>query len=79
MHIDVLDALVLSGPMRLTRITCKTNLSFILLKPILKELITKELIEERKLERNVIVYAATNAGRATLSRFNELTQVLPIA
>jgi len=78
MHIDVLDALVLYGPMRLTRITYKANLNFTLLNPILKELLKKELVVKRKLKKNVVVYAATNAGRATLSRFGELTQILPI-
>jgi predicted transcriptional regulator len=78
MYIDVLDALVLCGPMRSTRISCKANLSFILLKPILKELLNKELVEKRKLKENVFVYATTNAGRDTLSRFGELTRILPI-
>jgi hypothetical protein len=37
-----------------------------------------ELVEERKLKKNVVVYAATNAARTTLLRFKEFTQILPI-
>jgi len=66
MYVEVLDALVLLGSMRLARITYKTNLSYSLLKPILEDLIKNELVEERRLKKNVVVYAATNATRRTL-------------
>jgi predicted transcriptional regulator len=77
-YVDVLDALVFYGPLRLTRITYKANVNCSLLKQILNELIENELVEERKLKKNVVIYAATNAARATLLKFNELTQILPI-
>ncbi len=78
MYVEVLDALVFHGPMRLTRITYKANLNYSLLKPILKDLMTNELVEKRRLKKNVVVYAATNAARKTLMRFNEVAQILPI-
>lgn len=78
MYVEVLDALASYGPMRLTRITCKANLNCSLLKPILKDLMKNELVEERRLKKNVVAYAATNAARTTLLRFKELTQILPI-
>ncbi len=77
MYFAVLEALALNGPMRLTKITYKANLSHDLLKPILIDLVKNELVEERRL-KNVVVYAATSASRTTLLRFNELTQILPI-
>jgi len=51
MYVEVLDALVLLGSMRLARITYKTNLSYSLLKPILEDLIKNELVEERRLKK----------------------------
>ena len=77
-YIEVLDTLVFYGPMRLTRITYKANVNCSLLKPILNDLIKNELVEERKLKKNVVIYAATKAARTTLLRFNELTRILPI-
>ena len=78
MYVDVLDVLVFHGPMRVTRITSKANLSYGLLKPILNNLIEDKLVEERKSRKNEIVYAATNAARKTLLKLEELTQILPI-
>ena len=79
MHVEVLDTLVFYGPMRLTRITYKANVNCSLLKPILKELLKNELVEERKLKKNTVIYVATKEARTTISRFNELAQILPIA
>jgi predicted transcriptional regulator len=78
MYIEVLDALVFYGPMKLTRITYKANMNCSLLKPILNELTKNKLVEIRKLRENSIVYAATNAARATLLQFNELAKILPV-
>ena len=78
MYVEVLDALAFYGPMKLTRITYKTNLNHCLLKPILIDLMKNDLVEERILKKNVVVYAATNAARATLLKFKEVTQILPI-
>jgi predicted transcriptional regulator len=78
MYVEVLDALVFYGPMKLTRITYKANMNCSLLKPILNELMKNKLVEERKVKENSIVYVATNAARSTLLRFNELTKILPV-
>jgi predicted transcriptional regulator len=75
---EVLDILVFYGPMRMTRITYKAKVNCSLLKPILNDLIKNELVEERKLKKNVVIYAATKAARTALLRFNELTRILPI-
>jgi predicted transcriptional regulator len=78
MYVEVLDALVFYGPMKLTRITYKANMNCSLLKPILNELMKNKLVEVRKVKENSIVYVATNTARATLLRFNELTKILPV-
>jgi predicted transcriptional regulator len=77
-YMEVLDILVFYGPMRMTRITYKAKVNCSLLKPILNDLIKNELVEERKLKKNVVIYAATKAARTALLRFNELTRILPI-
>ena len=79
MHLQVLDALVFYGPLKLTHITYKANLNCNSLKPILKDLIKNELVVNRRIKENLIVYAATNAARATLLKFRDLTQILPIS
>jgi predicted transcriptional regulator len=77
-YIDTLEALALYGPMKVTRITYKANLNCSLLKQILKDLIEKNLVEERKLKKNVVVYAVTPKTRTILSQFKELSQMIPI-
>ena len=79
MYMEVLDALVFYGPMRLTHITYKANLNCSLLKPILRDLVKNKLVEERIMKNNVVKYAATNAARTTIFRFREITHILPIA
>jgi predicted transcriptional regulator len=77
-YFDVLEAVVFYGPLRITRITYKANLSYNLLKPILRDMMEKELVEERKLKKGLVAYAATNTARETLLRVKEFAQVLPI-
>jgi predicted transcriptional regulator len=77
-YFDVLEAVVFYGPLRITRITYKANLSYNLLKPILKDMMKKELVEERKLKKGLVAYAATNKARETLLRVNQIAKVLPI-
>ena len=49
------------------------------LKAILDDLIKKDIVEERTIEKNKVVYAATPKARLILSYFNELKEMLPIA
>lgn len=49
------------------------------LKAILDDLIQKDIVEERTIEKNKVVYAATPKARLILSYFNELKEMLPIA
>jgi len=77
-YVAVLEALVFCGPMKLTRITYKAHLNYSLLKPILKDLLKNELVEERRLKKNIVIYAATMTARTNTLKFKELTQILPI-
>jgi predicted transcriptional regulator len=77
-YISTLEALAYYGPMKITRITYKAKINCSPLKAILADLIQKDLVEERTLEKNEIVYAATPKARIMLSYFNELKEMLPI-
>lgn len=78
MYISTIEALVYYGPMRITRITYKVNINCDPLRAILKDLIQNTLVEERKLEKTKVIYAATPKARTILSYFNELKEMLPI-
>lgn len=75
-YIDILEALALYGPLKLTRITYKANISG-LLKQILKEFMENNLVEERKL-KNIVVYAVTPKARLIISQFKEVSENLPM-
>jgi predicted transcriptional regulator len=77
--ISTLEALAHYGPLKITRITYKANMNCSQLREILDGLIQNELVEERTLTKNKVVYAATPKARTILSRFEEIKEVLPIA
>ena len=65
--------------MKITKITYKAKMNCNPLKTILDDLIQKDIVEERTIEKNKVVYAATPKARLILSYFNELKEMLPIA
>jgi predicted transcriptional regulator len=77
-YISTLEALARYGPMKITRITYKAKINCSPLKAILDTLIRKDLVEERTLRKNEIVYAATPKARTILSYFYQLREMLPI-
>lgn len=78
MCISTIEALVYYGPMKITRISYKAKMSCGQLKIILDNLIKKELVVERALEKNKVVYASTPKARKIISHFEELKELLPI-
>jgi predicted transcriptional regulator len=78
LYISTLEALAHYGPMKITKITYKAKMNLGPLKAILDDLIQKDIVEERTLEKNRVVYAATSKARIILSHFNELKEMLPI-
>jgi predicted transcriptional regulator len=79
MCISTLEALVYNGPLRITRIMYKVNMNCGQLKMVLEDLIKNDLVKERKLEANKVVYAATPQARKILIYFEGLKEMLPIA
>jgi predicted transcriptional regulator len=72
-YIDILEALALYGPLKLTRITYKANINCGLLKQILKEFMENNLVEERKL-KNIVVYAVTPKARLSFRSLKKLAR-----
>ena len=78
MYMDTLEALAYYGPLKLTRITYKAKLNCSVLRQFLDELISQNLVEERIVGKNKVVYALTHKARTVLKQYKELTQMLPI-
>ena len=78
MYVDILSVLSHRGPLKLTHIMYKANVNCSVLKEYLEFLIKQELVEERPVRKNRIVYATTQRGLMVLKYFKELKQVLPI-
>ncbi|HMK95466.1 MAG TPA: winged helix-turn-helix domain-containing protein [Candidatus Limnocylindrales bacterium] len=71
--LDILEVFVNCGPIRLTRVSLKAKVSYILLKQITKGFLTDGLVEERKV-KDYLVYTATPKGRMVLSQLREDSQ-----
>jgi predicted transcriptional regulator len=78
MYIDILKVLAQRGPLKLTHVMYKANVNCSVLSEYLDFLMQKELVEDRQVKKNRIVYAITQRGLAVLKSFGELTQALPI-
>jgi predicted transcriptional regulator len=78
-YLDILSVLAQRGPLKLTHIMYKANVNCSVLVEYLGFLMQKELVEERSVGKNRIVYAITQRGVTVLKYFGELKRVLPIA
>ena len=78
MYVDILKVLAQRGPLKLTHVMYKANVNCSVLKEYLDFLIKQELVEEKMLRKERIVYAITQRGVTVLKQFRELKQVLPI-
>jgi len=78
MYVDVLSVLAQRGPLKLTHIMYKANVNCSVLSEYLNFLIEKELVEERKAQKNRTIYAITQRGVTVLKYFGELKQALLI-
>ena len=78
MYVDILTVLAHKGPLKLTHVMYKANVNCSVLKEYLDFLMKQNLIEERAVGKQRIVYAITQRGITVLKYFRELKQVLPI-
>lgn len=77
-NIDILKVLAQRGPLKLTHVMYKANVNCSVLKEYIDFLTQQELIEERTLKKDRIVYAVTEKGLKVLKYFRELKIMLPI-
>lgn len=78
MYVDILQVLAHRGPLKLTHVMYKANVNCSVLKEYLEFLIKQELVEERIVGKERVVYAITARGVTVLKQFKELKEVLPI-
>jgi len=77
-HVDILTAVAHHGPLSLTRVMYKTNVSCSILKYYVDFLIQQNLVEKQTLHKKRVVYVITERGQTVLKFAKELYNVLPI-
>jgi len=77
-HLDVLRTLAQKGPLKLTHIMYKSNVNCCVLKEYLDFLIQNDLVEEKIIKKERIVYKVTEKALSVLKYFRELQIMLPI-
>lgn len=77
-HLDILKTLAQKGPLKLTHIMYKANVNCSVLKEYLDFLTQQNLVEEKTLRKERIVYEITEKGLTVLKYFRELQIMLPV-
>jgi predicted transcriptional regulator len=78
MYVGVLKILAQNDSVKTTNVADSLNVRTHELKIYLAFLLKQDLVEERKLSNNGVVYLITQRGRKVLRYFKELKQELPI-
>jgi predicted transcriptional regulator len=74
LHVAVLKAVDIHGPLNITGLTLRVRLNYVQLKPILKNLINKGTIQEQHLRNGSTVYAATPLGQRLSTQFKQIDE-----
>jgi predicted transcriptional regulator len=77
-YIDILNVLARKGPLKLTHVMYKANVNCTVLKGDLGFLIEQDLVEERTVAGQHVVFTVTQRGVSVLNYFRQLTQILPV-
>jgi predicted transcriptional regulator len=77
-YIDILNVLALKGQLKLTHIMYKSNVNCKVLKEQLEFLMKNNLVEEKILRKEKVVYGITSKGMQVLKYFREIEQVFPM-
>jgi len=77
-YIDILRVLAYRSPSKLTQIMRKANVNCRVLKECLVFLVEQNLVEERIVSKDKVVYAITKRGITVIGCFKELKQALHI-
>jgi len=78
MCLDILKTLAQKGPLKVTHIMYKANVNCCVLKEYLDYLTQQELVEEKALRKERVVYEITEKGLTVLKYFRELQILLPV-
>ena len=78
MYIDILKVLAQRGPLKLTHVMYKANVNCSVLKEYLDFLIQQDLVEEKTVGKERIVYIVSEKGLKVLKYFRELKIMLPL-
>jgi predicted transcriptional regulator len=79
MYLDILKTLAQRGPLKLTHIMYKSNVNCCVLKDYLEFLSQQELVGEKTLRKEKVVYEITEKGLTVLKYFREMQILLPIS
>jgi len=71
LYVAVLNAAAVHKPLNITGLLLSARLNYVQLKPILNNLINKEIIQEQHLRNGSIVYAITPLGQRLSIQFNK--------
>ena len=78
LYVDILDALVAYGPLKVTWIILKARVNYAQLKPLLNNMITKGFVKEKTLEDGSVVFEATRKGRVNFVDYKRYSKLDPI-
>jgi len=78
MYLDILKILAQKGPLKLTHVMYKANVNCCVLKKYLEFLTQNDLVKEKTLRKQKIIYEISEKGLTVLKYFRELQIMLPI-
>ena len=78
MHLSIIKTLAQKGPLKLTHVMYKANVNCSVLKNQIDFLIQQEIVQEKVLKKQKIVYELTEKGFSILRTFREIQRLLPV-
>lgn len=77
-HLSIIRVLAQKGPLKLTHVMYKANVNCSVLKEYMDFLIQQNIVQERVMKKERIVYELTEKGFAILKTFREVQTLLPL-
>ncbi len=78
MHLDIIRTLAQKGPLKLTHIMYKANVNCSVLREQLDFLIQQNIINEKTVKKEKVVFELTEKGFSILRTFRELQTLMPV-
>ena len=77
MQLSIIKTLAQKGPLKLTHVMYKANVNCSVLKEHMDFLIQQNIVQERVVRKQKIVYELTEKGFSILKTFREIQTLLP--